>query len=87
MYTRSYLYKMFIKHLGESTQSYLINIIMYKSSLLLKETSLSIAEIANKVGYNDPLLFSKIFSKRFDMSASEYRKAHQKIKASIFLLN
>ncbi len=63
--SRSYLYKMFIKHLGESTQSYLINIRMYKSSLLLKETSLSIAEIANKVGYNDPLLFSKTFSKRF----------------------
>ena len=78
--SRSYLYKMFIKHLGESTQSYLINIRMYKSSILLKETSLSIAEIANKVGYSDPLLFSKIFSKHFSMSASKYRKSHQKNK-------
>ncbi|MDU1969200.1 MAG: helix-turn-helix domain-containing protein, partial [Clostridium perfringens] len=59
-------------------QSYLINIRMYKSSILLKETSLSIAEIANKVGYSDPLLFSKIFSKHFSMSASKYRKSHQK---------
>lgn len=78
--SRSYLYKMFIKHLGQSTQSYLINIRMYKSSLLLKETTLSIAEIANKVGYSDPLLFSKIFSKHFSMSASKYRKTHQKNK-------
>lgn len=59
--SRSYLYKMFIKHLSESPQSYLINIRMYKSSLLLKETSLSIAEIANKVGYSNSLLFSNFF--------------------------
>lgn len=76
--SRSYLYKMFIKHLGLSPQSYLINIRMYKSSLLLKETNLSIAEIANKVGYTDPLLFSKIFSKHFSISASKYRKVYQK---------
>ena len=80
--SRSYLYKMFIKHLSQSTQSYLINIRMYKSSLLLKETRLSISEIANKVGYNDPLLFSKTFSKHFSMSASKYRKIHQKNKKS-----
>ncbi|GAA0822481.1 AraC family transcriptional regulator [Clostridium tertium] len=78
--SRSYLYKMFIKHLGQSTQSYLINIRMYKSSLLLKETSLPISEVANKVGYSDPLLFSKAFSKHFSMSASNYRKIHQKNK-------
>ena len=75
--SRSYLYKMFMKHLGQSTQSYLINLRMYKSSLLLKETNLSISDISNKVGYNDPLLFSKTFSKHFSMSASKYRQVHQ----------
>ena len=80
--SRSYLYKMFIKYLGQSTQSYLINIRMYKSSLLLKETNLSILEIANKVGYDDPGLFSKTFSKHFSMSASKYRKVYQKNKTN-----
>lgn len=71
--SRSYLYKMFIKNLKVSPQKYLINLRMYKATLLLKNTKLPIGEVANKVGYIDSLLFSKTFSKYFSMSPLNYR--------------
>ena len=71
--SRSYLYKMFIKNLKVSPQKYLINLRMYKATLLLKNTKLPIGEVANKVGYTDSLLFSKTFSKYFSMSPLNYR--------------
>ncbi|HFD2030673.1 TPA: AraC family ligand binding domain-containing protein [Clostridium perfringens] len=71
--SRSYLYKMFIKNLGISPQGYLINLRMYKATLLLKGTKLPIGEVASRVGYSDSLLFSKTFSKHFSMSPLNYR--------------
>lgn len=71
--SRSYLYKMFIKNLKVSPQKYLINLRMYKATLLLKSTKLPIGEVANKVGYTDSLLFSKTFSKYFSVSPLNYR--------------
>lgn len=71
--SRSYLYKMFIKNLKVSPQKYLINLRMYKATLLLKNTKLPIGEVANKVGYTDSLLFSKTFSKYFSVSPLNYR--------------
>lgn len=80
--SRSYLYKMFIKNLGISPQRYLINLRMYKATLLLKGTKLPIGEIASSVGYSDSLLFSKTFSKHFSMSPLNYRN-NQVNKTSI----
>lgn len=80
--SRSYLYKMFIKNLGISPQRYLINLRMYKATLLLKSTKLPIGEVANSVGYSDSLLFSKTFSKHFSMSPLNYRN-NQVNKSSI----
>lgn len=71
--SRSYLYKMFIKNLNISPQKYLINLRMYKATLLLKNTKIPIGEVASKVGYSDSLLFSKTFSKYFSMSPLNYR--------------
>lgn len=71
--SKSYLYKMFIKNLGISPQRYLINLRMYKATLLLKSTKLPIGEVASNVGYSDSLLFSKTFSKHFSMSPLNYR--------------
>lgn len=76
------LYKMFIKNLGISPQRYLINLRMYKATLLLKGTKLPIGEVASSVGYSDSLLFSKTFSKHFSMSPLNYRN-NQVNKTSI----
>ena len=64
---------MFMKNLKVSPQKYLINLRMYKATLLLKGTRIPIGEVASKVGYSDSLLFSKTFSKYFSMSPLNYR--------------
>nr|WP_274596324.1 helix-turn-helix transcriptional regulator [Staphylococcus delphini] len=75
--SRSYLYKMFIKHIDQSPQHYLIHIRMYHASQLFKETDLQSQEIADRVGYKDPLLFSRAFKKHFGVTATQYREEHQ----------
>lgn len=71
--TRSYLYKLFKKSFDVSPKSYLTYIRMYHASELLKQTNLPIKQIAENVGYQDPLLFSKNFKQHFEMTATNYR--------------
>ncbi|MGS4042501.1 AraC family ligand binding domain-containing protein [Staphylococcus pseudintermedius] len=75
--SRSYLYKMFRKHIDQSPQHYLIHIRMYHASQLFKETDLQSQEIADRVGYKDPLLFSRAFKKHFGVTATQYREEQQ----------
>ncbi|MDW4040938.1 AraC family transcriptional regulator [Staphylococcus saprophyticus] len=71
--SRSHLFKLFKRNLNCSPKEYLTYIRMYHASQLLINTNLLINEISSKIGYKDPLLFSKNFTKHFEISASEYR--------------
>lgn len=70
---RSYLYSLFIKHLNISPKNYLIRFRMQKATELLSNQNLSIAEVSRSVGYDDPLLFSKMFKKIYGQSPSAYK--------------
>lgn len=72
---RSYLYSLFQEYVNTSPQDYLIRFRMEKACELLQTTSLSIGSIACSVGYEDPLLFSKVFKKAKGLPPREYRKA------------
>lgn len=69
---RSYLCSLFKEFLHQSPQSFLIDYRMNKACKLMEETTLSIGDIARSVGYEDPLLFSKIFKKFKKTTPSEY---------------
>ena len=71
--SRAYLNHIFQQEFNVSVQNYLIDFRMNKSANLLASTTLSIKEISNQVGYNDPLVFSKAFKKKFEMSPKSYR--------------
>jgi AraC-like DNA-binding protein len=77
--SRSYLYKLFVKYLNQSIKSYIINIRMYHACKLLKNSPLSISKIAASVGYKNPFLFSKIFTKHLKMSPSLYRNQYTQL--------
>ena len=47
-----------------------------KASQLLTQSSLKIQQIAEQVGYEDPLYFSRAFSKLAGISPRQYRKSH-----------
>jgi len=72
---RSHLTNSFKKVMRISPQAFLINLRMGKAASLLKNTSLPVSTIAQQVGYEDPLTFSRSFSKKFDLSPRAYRES------------
>ena len=70
---RSYLTNIFKKKMGVSPQEYLLQYRLDKGSKLLLETRLSIQEIAQKIGYDNPLTFSKMFKSVYGVSPRNYR--------------
>ena len=70
---RSYLASIFKKKLGISPQEYLVSFRLKKSAEMLTNTTMSIQEIAEKVGYENPLTFSKMFKKSYGVSPKHYR--------------
>ncbi|HEM6308477.1 TPA: AraC family transcriptional regulator [Streptococcus suis] len=74
--SRSYLYKIFKQETGYSIKDYIVQVKMNHACQLLANPDLSITEIANSVGYFDPLVFSSAFKNQYYMSPSDYRKFH-----------
>ncbi|KXT77679.1 AraC family transcriptional regulator [Streptococcus sp. DD13] len=72
--SRSYLYKIFKEETGYSIKDYILHVKMNRSTQLLQNLSLSIAEVAYSVGYKDPLNFSSTFKHYYHISPSDYRK-------------
>lgn len=59
--TRSYLSRIFRARVGRTPQDYLIQYRVSRARTLLVETDMSVTEIAAKVGYENPLTFSRMF--------------------------
>lgn len=70
---RSYLTSIFKEKMGISPQQYLLKYRMTMACHLLKTTALSIQDIAHRVGYDNPLTFSKMFHNTYNCSPSHYR--------------
>lgn len=70
---RSYLNALFQESMGCSIRQHLIAYRMRRAGELLSATTLSVGDIARSVGYDDPLLFSKMFRKTMGTSPSGYR--------------
>lgn len=73
---RSYFGKVFRDAVGESPQAYLLHYRMARAAQLLKETRLSIGEIAAQVSYPNQLHFSRAFKSVHGVSPREYRATH-----------
>lgn len=63
----------FTKTTGVSPRQYIIQTRIEKAMELLNSTSLSIQEISDMIGYDNPLYFSRLFKKTIGISPSEYR--------------
>ena len=71
---RSYLERTFKRETGMSIREAITMFRIKKAQSLLRETSISVADVAKYSGFGDRLYFSKFFRKKFGMSLSEYRK-------------
>lgn len=74
---RSYLGALFKENMGCSLKQYLTKFRIDKACILMLEPGLSIGDIARSVGYEDPLLFSKVFKSVKGQSPTTYRKSQQ----------
>lgn len=70
----NYLSYLFKKNTGYNLWEYVIKLRMEESKALILNTDLRRYEIAERVGYESPEHFSKIFKKYFGISPSELKK-------------
>lgn len=82
--TRSYLTHIFKQKMEISPQEYLVSYRLEQGSRLLRTTRMSIGEIAEKIGYENPLTFSKIFKNVYGVSPKNYRLRVLKQEQQIF---
>ena len=78
---RSYLYRLFTKHVGTSPSRYLLNYRLDKAAEMLENKALSVAKISLAVGFYDVSHFYKAFLARFGMPPKKY--STQKYKEEI----
>lgn len=73
--SRSHLFRSFESVLKVSPKEYLTDFRMKQACYLLEHSNLSITAIANSVGFDNSLYFSKTFHKRKGMSPKDFRKS------------
>ena len=72
--SESYLFELFRRYAGTTVMNFIRDIRLYHAIWYLGNTRMSIKEIAEKVGYDDPGYFSRLFKKRFTISPESCRK-------------
>lgn len=70
---RSHLTRIFKNICGISTQQFIISLKMDMASQSLKKSSMTIKEVANSVGYDNQMEFSKLFKKYFHTTPTQWR--------------
>jgi len=75
--SRSVLYKKVQTLTNYSVADLIKEMRLKKAAELLTKTSMSVADVAFSVGFNDRKYFSKEFKKQFEMSPSEFIDTHQ----------
>lgn len=71
----SYLCKLFKQVTGETITGYIHNLRIARATEYLADPSLSLSEIAERLGFYDQFHFSKVFKAHTSMSPSKYRSA------------
>lgn len=69
-----YLSTLFKQEVGQSLTDFIAKNRMEQAKYFLRESTLSISEIAAKVGYSDLNYFSKVFKKHYGVTPSSYRE-------------
>lgn len=72
--TPGYLTRVFRKELGLTPWDYLTRLRVEHAKVLLSQSTLTVAEVAGMVGYDDPAYFTRVFLKETGHAPRTYRK-------------
>ena len=71
---RTYLYRLFMKHVGMSPQHYLSDYRLKRAAQMLEDRARPIGEISASVGFRDTSYFYKVFTHKFKKTPKKYRE-------------
>ena len=71
----AYFSKIFRQEVGSTFKSYLNQIRIEKSKLLLRDRNIQLVDVAGMVGYEDQSYFTKVFKKFVGTSPGKYRES------------
>lgn len=75
--SQPYLYNIFMKKAAVSPKKYIDNVKLEKAKDLLLGTSMHLTEIANSIGIEDCITFSKFFKNNVGLSPTNFRKLNR----------
>ena len=75
--SRSNLYNKLMSITGKAPSEFIRILRLKKSVKYLKGTQMTIAEVAYKVGFNSPKIFTHYFKEEYKMTPTEYRKSKE----------
>ncbi len=70
----SWFIRSFKEFIGSTPMQYILSMRIANAQSLLETTEYNVTEIADIVGYDNPLYFSRLFKKQSGLSPSEFRK-------------
>ena len=73
----NYFSSVFKKELDQSAVNYITEVRMEKAREYLKDTDLSVIEIAENVGYEDSQYFFRVFKKTTGVTPLQYRQQYR----------
>lgn len=73
-YSPYYISRLFKEELNITIIDYLTEVRISKAKELLEKTELTVAAVAERIGYKDSLYCSRLFKKKVGISPSEYRR-------------
>ncbi len=71
---RTYLYRLFQRHLGHSPKAYLTQVRLGMAAEMLTETELTVTEVALSCGFPDVSLFGRHFREAYRCTPLQYRR-------------
>ena len=74
-YSRSYLSRLFREQTGDTIAHYAVSAKIRLAKALIREGSMNFAEISDRLSFDNPQYFSRVFKRITDMTPSEFRSS------------
>jgi YesN/AraC family two-component response regulator len=73
-----YISRMFNQKNGSSFRDYKVTVKMERAKVLLKDSSFTVNEISDRLGYLNPESFMRIFKRRTRLTPSQFRRKYER---------